>query len=67
MTETGLYRVKAVFPFQTTFISFRHIQFGNLKSVMTLCVLLLMAFLLFNDPFLLLWWPQEPAQVRENI
>lgn len=49
------------------FVSFRHIQLGNLKSLATLCVLLLMAFLLLNDPFLLLWWPQEPAQVRKTL
>ncbi|XP_074539450.1 ecto-ADP-ribosyltransferase 4-like [Halichoeres trimaculatus] len=28
----------------------------------TLCVLLMVALLLYRDPFVLLWWPQKPAE-----
>lgn len=35
----------------------------TLGNLATLCVLLLVVFLLYHDPFLLLWWPQEPAEV----
>lgn len=40
-------------------------KFGKLKALSdcaVLCVLLLLAFLLYQDPFLLLWWPQDPAE-----
>ena len=40
-----------------------------LKSVRnwaSLCVLLMVAFLLYHDPFLLLWRPQTPAEVSDS-
>lgn len=35
----------------------------DLRGCFTLCVLLLVALVLFRDPFLIIWWPQEPVQV----
>ncbi|XP_034543145.1 ecto-ADP-ribosyltransferase 4-like [Notolabrus celidotus] len=34
----------------------------SLSNWAILCVLFLVALLLFHDPFLLLWWPQDPAE-----
>lgn len=52
---------------RVVFVSSRYVQADKLKGFATLCVLLLLAFLLYRDPFLLLWWPQEPKQVRDNM
>lgn len=51
---------------RVVFLSSRYFPADKVKGLAALCVLLLLAFLLFRDPFLLLWWPQEPARVREN-
>nr|XP_046264846.1 ecto-ADP-ribosyltransferase 4-like [Scatophagus argus] len=37
-------------------------QLKSLRHLATLCVLLLVVILLYHDPFLLLWWPQKPAE-----
>lgn len=37
-----------------------------LRNYTALCVLLLVAFMLYHDPFLLLWWPQKPADKPES-
>ncbi|MEQ2233599.1 hypothetical protein ILYODFUR_023521 [Ilyodon furcidens] len=36
--------------------------FRFLRNVVPLCGLLLVFALLYNDPFLILWWPQGPAE-----
>lgn len=36
----------------------------SLRNWAALSVLLLVGVLLYNDPFLILWWPQKPAEVR---
>lgn len=35
-----------------------------LKNWTALCLFLAVALLLYHDPFLLLWWPMKPAEVR---
>ncbi|XP_035516490.1 T-cell ecto-ADP-ribosyltransferase 1-like [Morone saxatilis] len=37
-------------------------ELKSLKNWASLCVLLAVALLLYHDPFLLLWWPQKPAE-----
>ncbi|XP_070684103.1 ecto-ADP-ribosyltransferase 4-like [Pempheris klunzingeri] len=34
----------------------------SLRNWPTFCVFLAVALLLYHDPFLLLWWPQQPAE-----
>lgn len=38
-------------------------ELKSLRNRVTFCVLLAVALLLYHDPFLLLWWPQQPAEV----
>ncbi|XP_033480801.1 ecto-ADP-ribosyltransferase 4-like [Epinephelus lanceolatus] len=37
-------------------------ELKSLRNWASLCVLLAVALLLYHDPFLLLWWPQKPAE-----
>lgn len=42
-------------------------EMTSLGNCATLCVLLAVVLLLYDDPFLILWWPQRPAEVGSHL
>ncbi|KAM9363651.1 ecto-ADP-ribosyltransferase 4-like [Symphorus nematophorus] len=40
-------------------------ELKSLRNWAALCVFLAVALLLYHDPFLLLWWPQKPAELQK--
>lgn len=63
--------LRAIFCYKRYFSFHSDMKFGkrpvcelkSLRNWAAFCVLLVVALLLCHDPFLLLWWPQKPAEV----
>ncbi|XP_041837821.1 ecto-ADP-ribosyltransferase 4-like [Melanotaenia boesemani] len=42
-------------------------ELGFLRNCAVYCVVVVVVLLLYNDPFLILWWPQRPAERSKTV